>query len=243
MDLVEVAAAEGLVRRHPWEQARLAFFLRTMRAAGLVRGVSRVLDVGSGDAWLATRLAAVTGAEVVCWDSGYAAGAPSHAEGLSFTAEPPEGEFDLVLALDVAEHVEDDRAFVDRIARGNVASGGHLLFSVPAWQALFSAHDVRLRHVRRYSPEKARSLLEGAGLTVVRSGGLFHSLLLPRALQKGAELLGRAPGAHAGEWRGSRRVTDATVALLGADTRLSWLFSRLGWEIPGLSWWALCRRP
>ena len=50
----------------------------------------------------------------------------------------------------------------------------------PAWQPLFTQHDVALRHFRRYAPDQGARLLETGGLEIVRKGGLFHSLLLPR---------------------------------------------------------------
>jgi SAM-dependent methyltransferase len=242
VDLLEAGAQPPAIR-HPWEQARLAFFLRVLGEHRLADERSTILDVGAGDAWFASRLAEATGASVACWDTGYARALPrAPGSRLSFTADAPPGAFDLVLALDVVEHVEDDAAFVGAIVRDHLREAGHLLFSVPAWPRLFSGHDVRLGHVRRYSPRRARALLEGAGLAVIEAGGLFHSLLLPRALQKAAEPLVRTPAAHAGEWRGSRSTTAAARALLGLDARVSRTFARIGWDVPGLSWWALCRK-
>lgn len=240
MDLVELRPAVA-ARRHPWEQARAAFFLRTLAARRLAPPGTPVLDVGSGDAWLAARLAEATGAEVTCWDVAYATRPPPDRPGLRLTAEAPQRRFPLVLALDVLEHVEDDRGFLRRIVAGQLAPGGHLLASVPAWPALFSRHDEALRHVRRYTPRSARALLEGAGLELLACGGLFHSLLVPRALQKLGERWSRGPARLAGDWGTPGWATALVAAALGLDGRASALFSSLGWDVPGLSWWALCR--
>ena len=244
LDLVELTSGAAVARRHPWEQVRFAFFSGVLRRAGLPGRGARVLDVGSGDAWFAGRLAAETGAELVCWDTGYAEAAPPEAApGVRFTAQAPEGRFPLVLALDVLEHVPDDRSFITSLVAGRLAAGGDVLVSVPAWPALFSRHDRALRHVRRYTPASARALLEAAGLRVVTSGGLFHSLLAARAAQKAVERWTRGPARLAGAWSAPGWATDVVEAALGADARASAIFSRLGWELPGLSWWALCRGP
>jgi len=242
LDLVEVTST-AIERRHPWEEARFAFFRRVLGRAGLPAADAPVLDVGSGDAWFASRLAEETGAELVCWDTGYAAGAPPvRATGLRLTSEAPPERFSLVLALDVAEHVPDDHRFVADLVSERLTDGGHLLFSVPAWPRLFSRHDALLRHVRRYTPRTARALLDAAGVRVVAGGGLFHSLLLPRAAQKVAERFRDDPPRHAGEWSAPGWVTGAVKAALAVDTRASLLFSQAGWDVPGLSWWALCRK-
>jgi SAM-dependent methyltransferase len=246
MDLVEVSSAAP-ARRHPWEEARFGFFAAVLGRAGLLRRGSRVLDVGAGDGWLALRLAEDwPGLRIACWDTGYdRGGVPAGWGTVAFSAVPPPGPFDLALLLDVAAHVEDDRGFVAGVVRDHVASGGHVLFSVPAWPALYSSHDARLRHHRRYAPRRARALLASAGLEILRAGGLFHSLLLPRAAQKLRERLvpAAAPARHAGEWDASDLATAAVRRALAWDARAALLFSSMGWDVPGLSWWALCRKP
>jgi len=57
---------------------------------------------------------------------------------------------DLVLLMDVIEHVEDDFHFLSSVAR-ELAPGAHLLVTVPAHPELWSAHDVASQHWRRYT--------------------------------------------------------------------------------------------
>lgn len=245
MDIVEIQSRD-LERRHPWETARAFFFLAVLRAANLPQRDTRTLDAGSGDAWFAERLAVATGASpVVCWDSGYAdgAGTPRRNPALRFVKDPPEGRFDLALLLDVLEHVDDDSAFLGEIVEAHLTRGAAVLVSVPAWPSLLSEHDRRLRHLRRYHPADARALLERSGLSVVRSGGLFHSLLVARGLQVLRERLFGGPShAHTGEWRGGPLLTRMLHAGLVADTALSAATSRVKISLPGLTWWALCKR-
>lgn len=255
MDLAELPAAD--FRRHPWEVARFAFYARVLRDAGLLRAPLRVLDAGAGDAWFVRRLLAElpAGSRAVAWDAGYA---PATVEALAreappelvFTAAPPQEEiFNLTLLLDVLEHVEDDRAFLAaRVA--TCARGGHVLLAVPAWPALYTSHDAGLGHLRRYRPAAAAALARDAGLEVLRSGGLFHTLLLPRVLQKTIEttraaLAGPRPASRPRElaWHGGPLATRLVATALRLDNALSRRLARAGVELPGLSWWALCRKP
>lgn len=229
--------------RHPWEQARATFVLELLR--GAVAPGERVLDVGAGDAWLATRLHEELGARVSCWDPHYTDEDLRRlgAMGLEPTQAPPAGPFALALLGDVLEHAQDDAALLaDAVAR--LRPGGRVLVTVPAWPALFSSHDRALHHHRRYTPASLRARLDAAGLVIDQCGGLFHGLLLPRALQVLAERLGVRPSpAGVGRWRGGPRLTRALVTLLYAEQRLSRAAALLDVDVPGLSAWALCTRP
>jgi SAM-dependent methyltransferase len=78
------------------------------------------------------------------------------------------GAFDLVCALDIVEHVDDDDAALREIAR--VASAGaHVLLSAPLHASRWTAFDDFVGHRRRYEPEDLRSKLTQHGLTVQRS--------------------------------------------------------------------------
>ncbi|TDC68872.1 class I SAM-dependent methyltransferase [Actinomadura sp. GC306] len=79
----------------------------------------------------------------------------------------PPCEYDLALALDVLEHIEEDARAAAEIARV-LKPGGTALLSVPCDMALWSAHDVALGRVRRYSRQTLAELVEGAGLVLER---------------------------------------------------------------------------
>lgn len=254
MDLIE--SNDG--PRHPWEKSRTAFF--TSVAASALRGRASldVLDCGSGDAFFSSSLAAAVDLRsVTCWDVNYEPDMVARLERqldgsstkFSFTTSMPTRRFDLILMLDVIEHVEDDVAFVRNIVDTCLAPNGRVLVSVPAWQPLFSRHDVLLRHFRRYSPAQCDRVLREAGLEVETSGGLFHSLLLPRMAtvlrERAAEAVGKAePLAEsaAGAWRGGRLVTTVVDAALRGDNVLSRVASTFGFKVPGLSYWVVARK-
>ena len=98
--------------------------------------------------------------------------------------------YDLIAALDVIEHVEDDAAAIAAIA-ARLKPGGKLLMTVPAHQWMWSAHDVVNHHKRRYSKAALRRLLEGSPLAIDRIG-YFNSLLFPLAVA--ARMAGKATG-------------------------------------------------
>jgi SAM-dependent methyltransferase len=72
--------------------------------------------------------------------------------------------FDVALMLDVLEHVEDDRAELSS-AMAALSPGGKLVITVPANPSLWSDHDDRNGHYRRYTEASLRTLLAKAGLT------------------------------------------------------------------------------
>jgi len=80
---------------------------------------------------------------------------------------PCNEEFDLILALDVLEHIEDDHGAAGRAAE-MLAPGGRFLVTVPALPCLWSLHDVAHHHFRRYTRQSLGELLGGAGLRIER---------------------------------------------------------------------------
>jgi SAM-dependent methyltransferase len=85
--------------------------------------------------------------------------------------------FDLVCAFDVIEHVEDDVSAV-RALGAKLAPGGRLLLTVPAHPWMWSEHDVRNHHHRRYTRDTLAQLLGDAGLTIDKLTA-FNSHLFP----------------------------------------------------------------
>lgn len=92
----------------------------------------------------------------------------------------PDGRYDLVAALDVIEHIPDDKAALEGIARV-LKPDGKLVMTVPAHQWMWSAHDVVNHHQRRYSKSGLKRLIEGSPLQL-DSIGYLNSLLFPVAM-------------------------------------------------------------
>jgi hypothetical protein len=247
VDLVERDADSS--ERHPWEVSRFRFFLSLMERLE-PGGTARILDVGSGDAWFARQLRAhlPESSSITCWDINYSltdvAELGRSSNGLTLTAQAPEGLFGGILMLDVIEHVDDDLDFLRNVIHRSLADDGWLLISVPAYQSLFTSHDRWLKHYRRYSPHECRSLLRSVGLEVRSEGGLFHSLLPIRGVESVGEKIGILPEKKVGvgAWKGGRLATRALASAFGAEGRLSlWLGTKTKLVIPGLSYWAFCK--
>ena len=74
---------------------------------------------------------------------------------------------DAVLALDVIEHLDDDRSAVRRLG-ALVQPAGRLIVSVPALPDLFTEFDAVQGHRRRYLPETLRAAFADSGLALER---------------------------------------------------------------------------
>jgi len=99
-------------------------------------------------------------------------------DGLPFESE----RFDVIAALDVIEHVENDRQAI--VALGNrLTSNGLLLMTIPAYGWLWSPLDEISHHKRRYTSAQLVSLLTDLGFRVCYSS-YFNTLLFPFAVTK-----------------------------------------------------------
>jgi SAM-dependent methyltransferase len=76
--------------------------------------------------------------------------------------------FDLVCALDIIEHVEEDEQAMSELARV-AAPGAVLLISMPLHQSLWTEFDEFVGHRRRYEPEAMVALLERHQFSIQRS--------------------------------------------------------------------------
>jgi len=71
----------------------------------------------------------------------------------------PDEFFDLVTSFDVFEHIKNDSKSVREVKR-ILKPSGYLIFTVPAFQFLFSSRDKALEHKRRYNKAELRLLLK-----------------------------------------------------------------------------------
>ncbi len=101
------------------------------------------------------------------------------------------GRFGAVVSLDVLCHaaVEPGQALAEMTRI--LAPGGVLLLNLPAFDWLRSAHDLRVRNVRRFTAAGVRHLLTAAGFTAIRTR-YWNALLLPVMVAQ-RKLLARAP--------------------------------------------------
>ena len=248
MDLLETQNASA---RHPWELSRARAVEKIARRYAS-DSVAKILDWGCGDAYTGRFLLERLGAESLVGIDPHLTEEQcvAFAEGdarislIRREQDLPAARFDLALCCDVIEHVSDDQALLSTLRRKFLASTGRLVVTVPAFQALFSAHDVALKHFRRYSLGELERAVRGAGFRVLGSGYLFASLLPVRAASKLFERRSsEVPSDESvglGRWRGNPLVTRTAEAVLSTDNALLLSLATLGLKVPGLSVWAAC---
>jgi SAM-dependent methyltransferase len=87
------------------------------------------------------------------------------------------GTADVVVALDLLEHLEHDREVAQRVY-DVLRPGGLFVVNVPAHPWLFSPHDSQLGHLRRYGPRQIDSMIADRGFLIRHSTPLFATTLL-----------------------------------------------------------------
>jgi SAM-dependent methyltransferase len=93
---------------------------------------------------------------------------------------PASRKFDVILLLDVIEHIDDDLDVLQQ-ALARLHESGHVLITVPAYQWLWSSHDVVNHHKRRYTRTRLKTVVSSAGFHVNHLT-YFNTLLFPLAL-------------------------------------------------------------
>lgn len=240
MDESLVAQYPELEREHFWWATRRELVTQLV---GDMAGEDEftVLDVGCGSGMTARALAH-SGASVVGVD--LETHGTSDVEGVTlvkadYLQESPHlGQFEAVMALDAVEHFPDEDEVVEAMA-SNLVPGGHLVVTVPAYQLLWSSHDVTNQHYRRYTSKRLRRVLEAAGLEVDRIGYVFAALTLPKMLLTLIERVTKdsAPtGTDVTSW-----PNRMAAGYFGAETRFA--ASRKNFLPFGTSVVAVARRP
>lgn len=178
MDLKEVELLGADVGQHWYYAAKAQAMIRLIGGhAGNV-----ILDVGAGSGFFSSSLLQHTNAkEAWCVDLSYpgdsdglVAGKPIHFRRAGHAAAA-----DLVLFMDVLEHVNHDLDFL-RSYVSQMASGTRILITVPAFQFLWSDHDIFLGHKRRYRLGEVRRIVTAAGLRPL-AGHYFFAGVFPIA--------------------------------------------------------------
>jgi ubiquinone/menaquinone biosynthesis C-methylase UbiE len=143
----------------------------------------RILDVGCGtgaNVTAFTRLAHTVGIDAsmdalhFCRSRGIQTVALSPVEELPFARHT----FDIVTALDVLEHTDDDLRCLKEIHRVSKQKG-LVLITVPAYGFLWSEHDEALKHRRRYTAHELRNKLAITGFEVIRTSYFICALFFP----------------------------------------------------------------
>jgi SAM-dependent methyltransferase len=214
--------------RHWWFVGRCRIVTGLLDAAlePRRRDGRRVLDVGCGTGTMLSHLeryGEVSGVEAdeqaveFCRGRGITAVQQADPPPLPFE----DGRFDLVTALDVLEHVEEDERLLAEMRRV-LRPGGVALVTVPAFRALWGSQDVISHHRRRYRAPELRDRVLAAGLEPTRTT-YFNTLLFPPiAAVRLLRRLRRIPAPSRSDFELTRegRLNDLLAAVLGFEERL-----------------------
>ena len=138
-----------------------------------------VLDVGAGSGIFARQLldAGVCN-QATCVDPAYEKEYSDSHNGkiINFKRVTDRTTQDLILMMDVLEHVDDDLELLS-LYTNTMPQEGYVLITVPAFQFLWSGHDVFLEHRRRYTLGQLERVILRAGLKIIKSRYFFVTLL------------------------------------------------------------------
>ncbi len=180
MNPLAVQAMIAAESTHPWFRARL-FFVKNALSFFETKDV-KILDFGCGsgaalDVCKNLGFVQTLGLDVSndCVESTRRRGIRAEKIGLEFP-EVKE-DFDLIICLDVLEHLQDDVDYLSKL-KNLLRTNGRILVSVPAHQLLWSSHDDSNHHFRRYSRKSFIRLVNASQLKIVEIR-YWNSLLFP----------------------------------------------------------------
>lgn len=238
MDLKETDILGEHIHEHWYYRSKRAAMQKFL---GNIRPTS-ILDVGAGSGFFSRALLDRTDATTAwCVDISYPQDYDDQAgdKPIHFRRSVEQLDSDLVLLMDVLEHVENDVGLLADYV-GKVPSGAHFLISVPAFKFLWSDHDVFLEHYRRYRLPEIEGVVQKAGLEVLRGayyfGAVFPLAATLRLLERCRSAAGREPSS---QLKQHSPIVNATLTTISALELPLLAFNRCA----GLTAFCLARKP
>ncbi|HKO97207.1 MAG TPA: class I SAM-dependent methyltransferase [Pyrinomonadaceae bacterium] len=150
------------------------------------KSVFEVLDVGCGtgaNLEMLSEFSVPAGVDISAEAVSYchARGFPHVKNGAAETLPFDADSFDLVTALDVVEHLDDDVATLKEMRRV-VKPDGRILLFVPAFMFLWGVQDDVSNHRRRYTIAEIKRAVVEAGFEVERASYVNISFFFPTLL-------------------------------------------------------------
>jgi len=184
-------------KKHWWFTSKKAIILETIARYTNLNPSSTILDIGCGSGLMLNALEGL----------GNTSGMDMSDDAIQFRQEIfrggirkgylpdnvpfPENQFDLITALDVIEHIDDDVQSLKTIKELLTATGTAII-TVPAYMFLWSHFDEINEHKRRYTLTELKNKLEQAGFRIEKIS-YYNTFLFPIAyvVRKLNNFLGR----------------------------------------------------
>ena len=186
MDLIENTNTNKNtnINRHPWELSRVECLIKEIKN---YHNGKNILDIGCGDSYLDYRLMN----EINDIDKFYGIDIYAKEEfndGKYFVVNNYNSLknkfFDTILMFDVLEHVENDSDFLKNTVAPMLKDNGKIIMTVPAYQCLFSKHDEKLKHYRRYNIKMVKEACKKSDFNIINSHYFYASLFPLRLVSK-----------------------------------------------------------
>jgi len=155
---------------HPWYKARMVLINEIIGTN--ISLDAKVLDFGCGSGAVLEMLKDKGFSNIRGADVSESCVALAKSRGLEVnliktgSLELAKQKYDLILLLDVVEHIENDLDIL-KILRSSLSDNGRILITVPAHNFLWRSHDDANQHFRRYSKKSLKKLITDANLKIV----------------------------------------------------------------------------
>jgi len=186
-----------LYEKHWWWRAREGILLEELHRLFPDSRALAILDVGCGDGLFFERLRQF--GEVEGFESEAALVDPQSPNRSRITVAPfdasfnPGKQFDLILMLDVLEHLDAPEEAL-RHAVSLLRAGGKLVVTVPAFRLLWTNHDRLNEHRTRFTKRSFCLVAASAGMEIMEMRYFFHWLFVAKLAVRMAEsILPREP--------------------------------------------------
>lgn len=187
----------NIQKQHWWFVTKKDIILDTIGRHLKFKSSSMILDIGCGSGLMLNDLEKIgqtngmdMSNEAIQFSKEIFAG-PVKQGSLPYQVPYPASTFELITALDVIEHIDDDVASLEAIKR-LLSTSGKAVITVPAYMFLWSEFDEMNEHKRRYTLTELQQKLITAGFHIEKIS-YFNTLLFPIVyiVRKVNNILGR----------------------------------------------------
>lgn len=253
MDLLESKSDNySTISRHPWELARLYLIKKMIK--NLTKGNNHshtILDLGCGDAYNLSEVAkmfknynfigidtALNNDLIENLNTRYNNNRINLLN--TINSIPNNTKVNIVLLNDVIEHIEDDYQFLKDLSNKDFITHETIfIITVPAFQSLFTNHDKKLLHFRRYNIKSLPDLIKNCNFSIIQKGYFYFSLLPLRILSKYIEIILKpeyTENKGISNWKSKVLIDDILKYILIIDSLILLFINKyFKLYIPGLS--------